>query len=116
MSSVGPRDSRKDGIKELDKILIIHPANCTGCGICQLVCSMHNYGEYNPKKSYIKLIRNKEAGVTIPTLDINCLLCGRCVEWCPREVLEFVSKEKAVSIMKKMKIGSFPAPLTSSKV
>ena len=29
---------------------------CTGCKLCQIVCSVANFGENNPKKSGIRIV------------------------------------------------------------
>ena len=99
------------------KVLIFDADKCTGCRICELVCSMINHGEYNPYKSRIRLIRNKVMEVNIITLDATCDgACNRCVENCPMEALEFVCVEEAAIIRgKEPKMGKFPAPLFSKE-
>lgn len=103
----------KDGVQQLDRVLMMDPDKCTGCGICQLICSMLIHGEYNPTKSYIKLLRNKETGFNMAVLDINCRLCGACAEWCPRNALKFTTSAEATSIMKGSKVGDLPVPVVS---
>ena len=95
----------------MEKMLIVDADKCTGCRVCELVCSMEKLGEYNPKKSYIKVIRNMEMDVNIIALDIRCDFCDKCVEWCLPGALKFVSLEEAAISRKKDKIGSFPVPL-----
>lgn len=51
--------------------IIFDADRCTGCRICELVCSMAKHGEYNPKKSLIRLMVNEEAEVYVPVLDIR---------------------------------------------
>ena len=47
----------------LNKTLIFNVGCCTGCKICELICSMAKHGEYNPKKSHIRILRNWETYV-----------------------------------------------------
>lgn len=47
----------------LNKTLIFNVDCCTGCKICELICSMAKHGEYNPKKSHIRILRNWETDV-----------------------------------------------------
>ena len=34
-----------------NKYLVVDADNCSGCRICELICSMVKFGEYNPQKS-----------------------------------------------------------------
>lgn len=64
------------------KILVIEPENCTGCRICELVCSWYHYKEFNPKRSRITVLRNYELGINIP---LTCQQCEvpLCEASCP---------------------------------
>lgn len=93
----------------LKKSLLFDADRCTGCRICELICSMTCYGEYNPRRSHIRLLRNREMDVKVAALDAVCDFCGRCVEWCPNQVLEFVSLPEAAIARKKLRMGKVPA-------
>mgnify|MGYP000291763088 CR=1 FL=1 len=93
------------------KVLIFHADRCTGCKMCELVCSITNHSEFNPKKSHIRIMRNMETDVNIPILDVACDgSCTKCVEYCLPGALEFVSIEEAAVMRKQHKMGSFPVP------
>lgn len=71
-------------------------------------------GEYNPKRSFIKVLRNREFAVHVPVLDVGCDPCGgeeKCVKYCPSSCIGFVDARKAALIREESKIGKFPAPL-----
>ena len=91
--------------------LVIDPENCTGCKICELVCSMKFEGVYNPKRSIIKVLRNENLNVYIPVLKMGCLgeNCSECVQGCPTNALEFMKTEEAAILRKRNKICRFPA-------
>ena len=95
----------------MEKMLMVDGDKCTGCCVCELVCSMARCGEYNTKHSYIRIIKNKELDVNIPVVCTECLLCGKCVEWCFPEALKLADVKEAAIIRKKGKIGHFPVPL-----
>ena len=98
----------------MDKVLIVDPEKCTRCRICELVCSFTKWGEYNPKRSFIRVLSNKDMNVNIPVLLAACNLCGgkpKCVSSCPTNVLQFVKLAEAASLRKKLQMGKFPAPL-----
>ena len=95
----------------IEKVLIVDADKCTGCRVCELVCSMAKHGEYNPQKSYIKVMKNREMSVDIETLNVKCDFCNKCVEWCLPRAIKLVSLAEAAVIRKQNKIGMFPAPL-----
>jgi carbon-monoxide dehydrogenase iron sulfur subunit len=88
---------------------------CTGCKICELVCSMKIHGEYNPSKSYIKVLQNKELDVNLPVLNAECVNhhsgCSKCVDFCPTKCLRFTSLKEGALTRKGTKIGVIPTPL-----
>lgn len=100
---------------EDEKILIFDGDKCTGCCLCELVCSQTKQGEYNPHKSYIRIIKNKEMDVNIATLDVRCDFCNKCVESCLPKAISLVNLEKAAMFRRANKIGIFPAPLIGEK-
>jgi len=97
----------------MEKVLIINGEKCTGCRVCELVCSSTKSGEYNPEKSRIKIMRNTELDVNIPVISPKCDACGKCTEWCFTKAIRFVSPKEATILRKKTKIGEFPAPIVS---
>lgn len=97
----------------MEKTIIIKMEKCTGCRICELICSMEKTGEYNPRKSYIKVLRNRELDVNIPSIDVRCNQCGKCVEWCPTDALDIMGWDQAAILRKENKQGVMPAPFLS---
>lgn len=60
--------------------------NCTGCKLCQQICTIEHYGEINPKKAAIRIEpRFPEPGIFVPKL---CVQCGKCAEACPEGAIE----------------------------
>jgi len=95
----------------MEKALIVDANRCIGCRICELVCSMTNYGEYNPRKAHIWLIQNREMDANVICIDIECDFGGECVRWCPSQVLSIVTLEEAAIIRRENKKGIYPAPV-----
>ena len=95
----------------MDKVLIVDTDKCGGCRICELVCSMAKEKEFNPSKSLIKVLRNKEMDVNFVVLSNKCDFCGECVEWCTHKAISFIDIDEAISNWKGVKTGTFPAPL-----
>ena len=63
---------------------------CTGCGICEIICSIKRENQYNPRFSRIKIL-----GIYgLVNLAMTCRLCynASCVIACPRQCL--VQSEK----------------------
>ncbi|MEW5910891.1 MAG: 4Fe-4S dicluster domain-containing protein, partial [Thermodesulfobacteriota bacterium] len=66
--------------------LTADPKKCTGCMMCETVCSMVQSGVSNPSKSRIRIIPRHLHGIYIP---INCRQCedAPCMTVCPREAI-----------------------------
>jgi len=63
----------------MGKVLSVNPLRCTGCRICELVCSMKHCGEYNPMKSRIRVYLFPKDACAVP------LTCFQCEDaWCER--------------------------------
>ena len=59
---------------------------CTGCRICELVCSQRQLQAYNPKSACIKVVNLDYWGYSNPVLCIQCKKPG-CVEACSPKAL-----------------------------
>jgi len=69
------------------KIFVKFPESCTGCRICEMVCSLsHEKTGINPKMSRIRILDFPEKGVIIPMF---CHLCDNppCTTACPVKAL-----------------------------
>ena len=61
----------------MSQIIAIDIGRCTGCGTCELMCSFHHHGEFNPRKARIHKTVFLHEELAIP------LLCSQCDEpWC----------------------------------
>ena len=60
--------------------------NCSGCGVCRLVCALENFREVNPAKAALRI----EGRFPAPgDYRIHlCDQCGICAEVCPVEAIE----------------------------
>jgi Fe-S-cluster-containing hydrogenase component 2 len=67
------------------KFVVSDPEKCTGCGICELVCSGVKEGGFNPLLSRIRMVRLEP----FSNMAISCRLCEtpKCVKSCPRKAL-----------------------------
>ena len=68
------------------RFLTCDTKKCTGCRICELVCSEEKEGLYNPKKSRIKVVKLGPLSV----FALACRFCEepRCFVSCPRGALQ----------------------------
>jgi len=72
-------------LKVQRKFLVSDPEKCTGCGVCELVCSATKEGGFNPLFSRIRMSRIEP----FANMAIACRLCEKpkCVKSCPRKAL-----------------------------
>lgn len=68
------------------KSLHIEAEKCTGCLQCELACSYHGEGAFNPAKSRIRVFTFHDAGRFAP---YTCTQCAEawCLHVCPVEAI-----------------------------
>ena len=66
----------------MGKVLTIDHEKCTGCRLCELVCSVKHDGISNPVRSRIKVMKWEDEGLYVP---ISCQQCqdAPCMKGCP---------------------------------
>ncbi|MFC2020688.1 4Fe-4S dicluster domain-containing protein [Chloroflexota bacterium] len=66
----------------MQKMLVVDYEKCTGCRLCELVCSVKHEGVSNPARSRINVAKWESKGIMIPMV---CSQCGDapCVSVCP---------------------------------
>jgi carbon-monoxide dehydrogenase iron sulfur subunit len=67
----------------MKKLLVINVENCTGCRLCERVCSVSHEGVSNPARSRIHIIKWEGEGFYLPMV---CQQCEDpvCVAVCPK--------------------------------
>lgn len=65
------------------KILVVDPEKCTGCRLCEIVCSVRHNGVCNPVLSRIHIIKWENEGFYLP---MHCQQCKEapCMAICPK--------------------------------
>ena len=71
----------------MPKKIAVVPELCSGCRICELVCSIKHYGVNNPKKSAVRvMITYPHPVVRMPVLCSQCKV-PVCADACPVDAL-----------------------------
>lgn len=72
----------------MSRFIAVEHKKCTGCRTCQLVCSLYHFGESNPTKSAVRVLRMERDGL------VNCfpLVCQQCkpapcIDACPTQAI-----------------------------
>lgn len=88
----------------MKKVLMSYPEKCTGCGTCELACSLEHKGEFRPAVSNISVFRFDEGGSNIP---MTCFQCedAACMKVCKTNALYRNSETDVVEVDKTKCIG-----------
>jgi carbon-monoxide dehydrogenase iron sulfur subunit len=72
---------------------------CTGCRTCEVVCSLHHFGECNPARSAIRVIRREKGGL-VSSFPFVCQQCKQasCIEACPSQALSRKSEDDPLTV------------------
>lgn len=77
----------------MKKSVMIYPDKCTGCRICEMICSFGSFEGhiFNPYEARIRIEKIEELGVDLPIL---CLHCHHplCVEACPNGAITITTE------------------------
>ena len=79
----------------MEKIIKVNSNQCTGCRICEQVCSVKHTGSSNPARSRIHVIKWEWEGFYLPMLCQQCETPA-CQAACPKEA---ISRDKELSRM-----------------
>lgn len=68
----------------MDYVITIDADKCTGCRICEMMCSLSHTRECAPERARIRIVKTEEDGriTTIPTLCMHCE-AAPCQSVCP---------------------------------
>lgn len=86
------------------KSLQIEPEKCTGCLQCELACSFHAEGVFNPSKSRIKVFTFHDEGRFVP---YTCTQCAEawCMHACPVEAIVLNDRTGAKEVLADVCVG-----------
>ena len=69
------------------KRLVVDAEKCSGCRLCEMVCSFHHDGRFSPSLSRVTVVKDDRHGMDYP---LFCRQCDPCpsVEACPTGALK----------------------------
>lgn len=68
------------------KRLLVDAEKCSGCRLCEMVCSFHHYARFSPRLSRVTVIKDDKYGFDYP---VFCSRCDPCpsIAACPSGAL-----------------------------
>ena len=92
LEDLRPRREKKRTFSEhlmprLHPGILFNPGKCTGCGTCEMVCSLRNVSKITPASASIKVLSDESH---IRNFAILCQHCRKplCIEACPTRAIE----------------------------
>jgi len=84
------------------KVIVVYPERCTGCRLCEVVCSMYRHGYISPDRAGITIV-----DFTTHYVPIVCMHCESppCMEVCPANAIYRDAKTGAVVINRDLCLG-----------
>ena len=72
----------------MNRFIAVEHKKCTGCRTCQLLCSLYHFGESNPTKSAVRVIRMERDGL-VNSFPLVCQQCepAPCIDVCPTQAI-----------------------------
>ena len=86
------------------KMLTVDHSKCTGCRLCEVVCSAKKNGSVNPNRARIAVIKWEQACVDMPMICQQCE-SAPCVMVCPVKALTTDEKLARVVVNYDLCIG-----------
>jgi carbon-monoxide dehydrogenase iron sulfur subunit len=88
----------------MEKVLAVDHEKCTGCRLCEMVCSVKHAGVNSPSRSRIHVIKWPFEGFELPML---CQQCEEapCIAVCPKDALSQDSSLDRVALDYDLCIG-----------
>jgi carbon-monoxide dehydrogenase iron sulfur subunit len=70
----------------MGKTLVFKAGRCTGCRLCEQICSIVHTNTCDPERSRIRIVRMEEKGVNLPTYCHRCEEAA-CMAACPTSAI-----------------------------
>lgn len=70
----------------MKRIIVVEPSKCTGCRLCEVVCSAAKHGAVNPTRARIAVVKWESICLETPMLCQQCE-SAPCVAICPVKAL-----------------------------
>ncbi len=83
-----------------ERILFFLPGQCSGCGICEMACSLRNFGRCSLEESHIQVLRHPRLGTAVVAVDTGCEKCQQCVKACTLEAIRFAAEPEWGTLLK----------------
>lgn len=83
-----------------ERILFFSLSRCSGCGICEMVCSLQNSRICSREESYIRVLRHPRLGTPVIAIRAGCRQCQRCAQACTLQAIRFAEEPEWGTLIK----------------
>jgi Fe-S-cluster-containing hydrogenase component 2 len=80
---------------EFTPYISVDPKKCSGCRVCEQICTFSHEREFNPRRARIKILIREKEGINAPLI---CNQCKKCLSACKRDALSWDEKVGVVRV------------------
>ena len=84
--------------------LFFSPHACTGCRLCELICSQVNQGQFNPDEAIIHILTHPDLGSQLVSIRPEACVCRdgaeACIAFCNVKAIRFVDEDDVARWLK----------------
>lgn len=95
----------------MEMMLVVDHEKCTGCRLCEMVCSIKHTGANNPSRSRIHVMKWPMQGFELPMMCLQCKTAP-CIPVCTKKALSYDTILTRVNLNHDLCIGCHMCVMT----
>ncbi len=96
-----------DAMEVIDRLVVINPTKCTGCGMCIKACPRNSL-DLIPARARIAVCcaTKDKLRAVMDICEVGCINCGKCIKACPAKAISTVDNRIEIDQQKCLSYGA----------